>query len=465
MIEVSPNASVTLDGSGNGQVSLGPPSGAVWRLRLASVSTTSAVKQPQAFLYRGSTSGPTEQIDSTFLGNSASSGKVAGAPFFQGQVLWAKWTGGDAGAIATLQAYGQQGRREELPFDSAAVVGEGFPLSVATVFQAGNTIIDASGDFVYSGPPGPGNASVLSIVAPGVTADPFGNPVKAVMLAGPAAGPAVVIDQFGDIESYSNNGTIGIEPGTPRVVLYNSSGAPVMILDGARQAMFTYSPAAGLGNLIASIAPLNGTDAAGNAGLAGTANYTKLGPGVYMAIQTFGGEITWLTAATEAGPWTSQGALAFNGTGFGLTVNAPYVDFGPSSPILGELVAVQPGTTYTAETWHTISSLPTGWTALGAGVRYRLLTDNSVRIQVSAAVGATAASGTVALFTLPAGYVPANQFRGCAPGTFANGTPSATCYNSRFQVTTGGAVQILGFPGGAPGGLTEIDGQWDVPLD
>lgn len=175
MIEVSPNASVTLDGSGNGQVSVGPPSGTVWRLRLASVSTTGTVRQPQAFLYRGSTSGPLEQIDSTYLGNSASSGKVAGAPFYSGQVLWAKWTGGDAGAVATLQAYGQQGRREELPFDGGAAVGEGFALSVATVFQAGNAIINGTGLYSYSGAPGAGNLVSSVGVIPGTTLDPTGS--------------------------------------------------------------------------------------------------------------------------------------------------------------------------------------------------------------------------------------------------------------------------------------------------
>jgi hypothetical protein len=170
--EVSPNASVKLDGSGGGQVSLTPPSGTVWRLRLAAVSTTSTAKQPQAFLYRGSSSGPVEQIDSTYLGNSASSGKVAGAPFFPGQVLWAVWKGGDAGAVATLQAYGQQGGRSD-PFDSGPV-GEGFPLSVATVFQAGNTIvINSAGEFVYSGVPGAGN--LVASIAPGPGTDPYGN--------------------------------------------------------------------------------------------------------------------------------------------------------------------------------------------------------------------------------------------------------------------------------------------------
>lgn len=172
-VEISPAASVKLDGSGNGQVSLGPPSGATWRLRLANVSTTGTANQPQCFLYRGSTSGPLEQVDSTYLGNSASSGKVAGAPFFAGQVLWAKWTGGDANATATLQVYGQQLRRgEQAPFDGT--VAEGFPLNVATVFRAGNTIINSAGMFVYNAAPALGTlASTLGVETAGT--DQYGN--------------------------------------------------------------------------------------------------------------------------------------------------------------------------------------------------------------------------------------------------------------------------------------------------
>lgn len=122
--EVDPVATVVLDGSGNGQVSLGPPQGTKWAPRLATLATSTSTKTPQGFLYRGSPSGPLQLIDQTFLGNAASSQKVAGAIYFPGQLLWAKWVGGDPGALATLQVFGQQGLRND-PFESA-LVGEGF---------------------------------------------------------------------------------------------------------------------------------------------------------------------------------------------------------------------------------------------------------------------------------------------------------------------------------------------------
>jgi hypothetical protein len=123
--EVSPAAPVVLDGSGNGQVSLGPAAGTKWTLRLATVSVSSSTRQPTCKLYRGSSSGPLELVDSTNIGAGASSAKVGGAIYYSGQLLWAVWSGGDAGAVATLQAYGTQTPRGA-PL-SVEPLGEGFP--------------------------------------------------------------------------------------------------------------------------------------------------------------------------------------------------------------------------------------------------------------------------------------------------------------------------------------------------
>jgi hypothetical protein len=111
---ISPAVSVKLSAAGAGQISLGPPSGTLWQLNLAALSIlpppteTALVLASQGFLYLGSSSGPLTLIDSTFLGNNASSGKVAGAPLFHGTYIWAQWKGADALAVATLQLYGTQ---------------------------------------------------------------------------------------------------------------------------------------------------------------------------------------------------------------------------------------------------------------------------------------------------------------------------------------------------------------------
>lgn len=51
-----------------------------------------------------------------------------------------------------------------------------------------------SGLFIYSGAPGPANPPVLSAVAPGTTADPFGNPVIAVLELRGSAGVMTITD-------------------------------------------------------------------------------------------------------------------------------------------------------------------------------------------------------------------------------------------------------------------------------
>lgn len=102
----SPSASVQLDVNGNGQVGLTPPSGVMWKLSLASVSIPKPVNIPQASIYQGNANGPVQLIDATYSGAADSSAKVAGAPVFPGTYIWAVWSGGDAGAIATLQLFG-----------------------------------------------------------------------------------------------------------------------------------------------------------------------------------------------------------------------------------------------------------------------------------------------------------------------------------------------------------------------
>lgn len=55
------------------------------------------------------------------------------------------------------------------------------------------------GLFIYNGPAGPGNPPVLSAVAPGVTTDPFGNPVGAVLNIGNFSAAHVGFDQNGNV--------------------------------------------------------------------------------------------------------------------------------------------------------------------------------------------------------------------------------------------------------------------------
>lgn len=101
---------------------------------------------------------------------------------------------------------------------------------------------------------------------------------------------------------------------------------------------FFYSGTPALGNLILSVARAAGTDAEGNAYLAGTVSYL---PGSqYSASAMAGGALSFYTAPTAAGPWTQAGTLEISLTGaselfltfdaIGGTINvpasAPFID-------------------------------------------------------------------------------------------------------------------------------------------
>lgn len=75
-----------------------------------------------------------------------------------------------------------------------------------------NLIIIVSGSpntglFLYNGTPAAGNPPVLWAVAPGVTADPFGNTVSAVLGAGVPGGQSTQIDAAGDVTLTGTGGT------------------------------------------------------------------------------------------------------------------------------------------------------------------------------------------------------------------------------------------------------------------
>lgn len=99
-------ANVTLDTSGNGTVKLSPEIGQRWNILTAAVSTSTSVKIPQANIYIGGAPTPSNLVDGTFTGNLDSTSKTAGFVFSNGQYIWAVWTGGDVGALATLSIIG-----------------------------------------------------------------------------------------------------------------------------------------------------------------------------------------------------------------------------------------------------------------------------------------------------------------------------------------------------------------------
>ena len=89
--------------------------------------------------------------------------------------------------------------------------------------------------------------------------------------------------------------------------------------------LFAYAPTADAGNLVQSITAADGTDAYGNAYIAGTATYTNDGS-FWSAVVIADGVINWYKATTSAGPWTTEAGIGFNWnsvTGGGLEFTAP----------------------------------------------------------------------------------------------------------------------------------------------
>ena len=86
-----------------------------------------------------------------------------------------------------------------------------------------------TGLFIYNGTPAAGNPPVLWAVAPGVTSDPFGNTVSAVLGAGTPGGPSTQIDQLGDVTLTGSGGSVlSLTPAANLPFSFTSSLAGIM---------------------------------------------------------------------------------------------------------------------------------------------------------------------------------------------------------------------------------------------
>ena len=94
--------SVTLDAGGGGTVELAPP-GVEWRITLTTVTVSTSLKQPEFDLFIGGTS-ELDRAEGTYSGARDSSDTPHTVQV--GQSVYGVWTGGDAGAKATLRLAG-----------------------------------------------------------------------------------------------------------------------------------------------------------------------------------------------------------------------------------------------------------------------------------------------------------------------------------------------------------------------
>lgn len=105
-LRLSVKAYVTLDGSGNGTASIGPLSpGERWSDLTVSVSVATNVAEATCRIYAGAAATPGYFADGTTWGSTGDSTTNAGIVCVGGNV-WAVWSGGDAGAKATMTISG-----------------------------------------------------------------------------------------------------------------------------------------------------------------------------------------------------------------------------------------------------------------------------------------------------------------------------------------------------------------------
>jgi hypothetical protein len=104
-----------------------------------------------------------------------------------------------------------------------------------------------SGVFVYNGTPGTGNPPVLSIVPPGVTTDPYGNTVNAVLEVGNPTGAHLEVDQNGVmyLTNASNSITLLLDPSLTLAEwipggLGTQPAVTIAAADGTDPGFFTY---------------------------------------------------------------------------------------------------------------------------------------------------------------------------------------------------------------------------------
>lgn len=97
-------ASGTLDDNGDALIRIGPPHpGVMWTVTTAAVSTNSNERIPNCRLYRDAVN------ESHFLGgtvNGSQDSTELNEVLHHGNALYAHFTGGDPGRIATLSVFG-----------------------------------------------------------------------------------------------------------------------------------------------------------------------------------------------------------------------------------------------------------------------------------------------------------------------------------------------------------------------
>lgn len=100
---------VTLDGSGNGTVKVGPAiPRELWYPNVAAITIAGGSGFIVCRVYVGPEPTAFYIVDTSYLGAGDSTGRVAGYPVRNGEFVWAVWQGGPANSQATLSLLGSK---------------------------------------------------------------------------------------------------------------------------------------------------------------------------------------------------------------------------------------------------------------------------------------------------------------------------------------------------------------------
>jgi hypothetical protein len=110
LVPLNESATVVLNGSGNGSAKVGPISAReVWSPDNVHVSASSNTNEAVCKIYVGDSAIQRNYRDGTFTGSTGdSTDKVNADTVKVGAYIWGVWTGGDAGATATLTITGKK---------------------------------------------------------------------------------------------------------------------------------------------------------------------------------------------------------------------------------------------------------------------------------------------------------------------------------------------------------------------
>jgi hypothetical protein len=107
-LTLSATAEVTLSGTGGGTAQAGPShAGEVWYPATVSVSVSTNTSEAECKIYCGALAVPFSYVDGTLSGSTGdSTTNVTGQVLYPGSYVFAVWTGGDSGSVATVNVQG-----------------------------------------------------------------------------------------------------------------------------------------------------------------------------------------------------------------------------------------------------------------------------------------------------------------------------------------------------------------------